>query len=298
MRVGVGDDAAALAVPPGRTLLVTTDALVEGVHFERRWLAPRALGARAYGVNASDVAAMGGQPFAAVLAIEVPRTVGTAVLDEIVAGVVGAARRHHAELVGGNVARGPVLSLTLTLLGLAGPRPVTRDGARPGDHVVVTGRFGSMGAAVLDRRAGRRTPIPPVPDRVRAAALIAPIASAMIDVSDGLVQDLGHVARASRVAIRLAAARVPVGRACRIRLGRDAVPFALAAGEDYELAFTVRPEHVATLGRLARRAGCPLTRIGIVARGPAGVTVLDAAGRPLELASGGFDHLAGPPARR
>lgn len=298
VRVGVGDDAAALRVPNGRALLVTTDALVEGVHFERPWLSPRELGERVYAVNASDVAAMGGEPFAAVLALEVPRGVRTALLDEIVAGVVVAARRHRAELVGGNVSGGPVLAVTLTLLGLAGPRIVTRDGARPGDHVVVTGRLGAMGAAVRDRGAGVRTALPPVPDRVRAAAAIAPIATAMIDVSDGLVQDLGHVAAASRVGMRLAAGRIPVARACRMRLKADATPFALTAGEDYELAFTVGAEHVTSLPRLARRAGCPLTRIGIVTRRPVGVTVLDANGRPLPLRAGGFDHLAAPPRRR
>ena len=295
--VGPGDDAAVLRIDDA-TLLLTTDALVTGVHFERGWLAPRALGERAYRVNASDIAAMGGRPLAAVMALEVPRSVAVATLDGIVAGFVTAARRHGAALVGGNLSRGPVLAVTVTLLGLAGPRVVTRAGARAGDHVFVTGRLGATGSAVRDRRHGRPTSLPRLPDRVAAGALLAGVATAMIDVSDGLVQDLAHVARASRVAIRLDAARIPVAAACRHRLGAEAPHFAATAGEDYELACTVPPRRLAALDRLASRLGCALTRIGVVEQGRPGVTVVGADGRPLRLPAGGFDHLAAPGRRR
>ena len=290
--VGPGDDCAALRIG-GRTLLVTTDALVDGVHFRRAWLSPRALGERAYRVNASDVAAMGGRPIAAVVAMEVPRDVSAATLDGVAAGFVAAARRHGAALVGGNVARGPALAITVTLLGLASRRVVTRAGARPGDVVVVTGAFGATGTAVRDRRRGRQTALPRLPDRVAAGVALSRIASAMIDVSDGLVQDLGHVARASGVAIRLEAVRVPVAASCRRRFGPRATTFALAAGEDYELALTVPARRIPALERLAPRLGCRLTRVGMVERGRPGVIVLDAAGAPLRLRTGGFDHLAG-----
>ena len=297
VRVGSGDDAAALRIG-GTTLLVTTDALVAGVHYRPGWLSPRALGERAYRVNASDIAAMGGRPLAAVMALEVPRGIRAATLDGVVAGFVAAARRHRAGLIGGNLARGPALAITVTLLGLADGRVVTRAGARPGDHIVVTGELGAMGTAVRDRRRGRATPLPRVPDRVAAGALLARVASAMIDVSDGLVQDLEHVARASGVAIRLAAARIPVAVACRRRLGARATAFALTAGEDYELVCAVPPRRLAALDRLAPRLGCRLSRIGVVGRGRPAVTVLDGDGRPLHLAGGGFDHLAAPPRRR
>jgi thiamine-monophosphate kinase len=292
VRVGPGDDCAALRIG-GRTLLVTTDALVDGVHFRRGWLSPRALGERAYRVNASDVAAMGGRPIAAVVAMEVPRNVSAATLDGVVAGFVAAARRHGAALVGGNLARGPALAITVTLLGLAPGRVVTRAGARPGDVVVVTGAFGATGTAVRDRRRGGRTPLPRLPDRVAVGVALARIASAMIDVSDGLVQDLGHVARASGVAIRLEAASVPVAASCRRRLGAKATAVALAAGEDYELALTVPARRIGTLDRLARRLGCRVTRVGAVEHGRPGVAVVDATGAPLRLTTGGFDHLAG-----
>lgn len=297
VRVGPGDDTAVLRIG-ATTILITTDALVAGVHYRPAWLGPRALGARAYGVNASDVAAMGGRPLAAVMALEVPRGTPAAVLDGVVAGFVTAARRHGAVLVGGNVARGPALAVTVTLLGRAGSRVVTRAGARPGDQVLVTGSLGAMGVAVRDRRRGRRAPLPRVPDRVAAGVLLARVASAMIDVSDGLVQDLGHVARASGVAVRIVADGVPVASRCRRRLGAGATAFALTAGEDYELACTVPRRRLAALRRLERRLGCRLTRIGVVERGRPAVTVVDAAGRPLVLGPGGFDHLAAPRRRR
>lgn len=293
--VGPGDDAAALRV--GRTtLLLTTDALVEGVHFRTGWLGARALGSRAYASNASDIAAMGGRPLVALMALEVPHATSSATLDGIVAGFVDAARRHGAKLVGGNVTRGPVLAVTTTLVGQAGSRVVTRAGARPGDRVMVTGALGAMGTAIRDRRAGRATPLPAVPDRVGAGRLLARLASAMIDVSDGLVQDLGHVARASGVRVRLDARRIPLAALCRRRLGPRALGFALAAGEDYELACTVPARRLAGLGRLASRLGCRLTRIGVVESGPPGV-VVEADGRPVRVAAG-FDHLARPGRRR
>jgi thiamine-monophosphate kinase len=294
--IGPGDDAAALHI--GRTtLLVTTDALVDGVHFRSHWLSPRALGARAYAVNASDVAAMGGEPLYALLALQVPRGVRTATLDAVIAGFVAAARPHGAILVGGNVTAGPVLALTVTVLGVAGTRVVTRAGARPGDCVVVSGRLGVMGAAVRDRRGGRATPLPRVPDRVPAGRLLARYATAMIDVSDGLVQDLGHVARASKVAIRVDAPTVPI--AARLRNdGRRGLVLALTAGEDYELACTVPPSRLVRLARRAEALGISLTPIGVVERGRSGVRVVLADGTPLALDRGGFDHLAGTGRRR
>jgi thiamine-monophosphate kinase len=153
-----------------------------------------------------------------------------------------------------------------------------------------------MGAAVRARRAGHAVPLPRVPDRVHVGALLARVASAMIDVSDGVVQDLGHVARASGVAIRLDGPRLPQAPSCRRR--PDGLLVAATAGEDYELACAVPARRLVRAMRLARRAGCPLTEIGIVERGRAGVTILGGDGRPLRLPAGGFDHLAGRGRRR
>jgi thiamine-monophosphate kinase len=232
---------------------------------------------------------MGGRPLAAVLALEVPRGTRASTLDGLVDAFAAAARRHGAALVGGNVARGRQLGVVATLLGIAGPRLVTRAGARPGDAVFVTGTLGGTAAAVRARRAGRTVPLPRVPDRVRAGALVARVASAMIDVSDGLAQDVGHLCRASRVAAQLDAARIPIGAACR-RLGRSALAAAVTGGEDYELCFTVPPSALARLAALEPRLGCRVTRIGRIERGRPRVRIVDAAGDPIPLARAGFDH--------
>jgi len=287
--VGPGDDAAAVRV--GRTtLLLTTDTLGEGAHFRAAWAAPRALGRRAFAANASDVAAMGGRPRFALLALEAPARTPVATLDAVVAGFAAAARRAGARLVGGNVAAGPRLALTVALVGTAPGRVVTRAGARPGDLVYVTGALGASGAAVRRLARGGRAALPVPPSRVEAGVALARVAHAMIDVSDGLVQDLGHLCRASGVAAEVALARVPVAPACRRALGARAAEFAATAGEDYELLVAVPPRAARRLPALARRLPCPLTPIGRIVSGPPAVRVLDAAGRAVRLRRGGFDH--------
>jgi thiamine-monophosphate kinase len=289
VRVGPGDDAAVVA-PGRRPLLLTIDALREGVHFRSRWTTPRALGRRAFRVNASDVAAMGGRPTVALLALEAPPRMPVADLDGLVAGFVADARRHGARLVGGNLSAGPGLSITVTLLGRAGGRIVTRAGARPGDGVWVTGALGASGLAVRRLRAGGRGRLPDPPDRIGAGERLAAVASAMIDVSDGLVQDAGHVARASGVVIEIDLARIPVAAACARRLGARAPHLAAVAGEDYELLVTVPHRRERALTRLRAHLGCRLTRVGRVVAGAPAVRVLDAAGRRVRISRAGYDH--------
>jgi thiamine-monophosphate kinase len=288
--IGPGDDAAVVRIG-GAVALLTTDTLVEGVHFRDGWLAPAALGRRAFRVNASDIAAMGGRPISALVALEVQPTMAVNRLDAIMRGFVSDARRHGVALVGGNVTRGPHFAITVSMTGIASARVVRRRGARAGDQVFVTGSLGAMGLAVRGRLAGRRTELPTVPYRVDAAVALAAVASAMIDVSDGLVQDLGHVCRASRVAARIEAGRVPVAPACRRALGAGAAAFAATAGEDYELCFTVPPRRLPALDRLRRRLRCRVTRIGTIEAGRPIVRMVDARGRPLVLRHRGFDHL-------
>jgi len=287
--VGPGDDAAVVRAGR-RPLLLTTDTLVEGVHFRPGWVAPAALGRRAFAVNASDLAAMGGAPRFALLALEAPPRTAVAALDALVAGFASAARRSGARLVGGNLARGPHLAITAALVGEAPGRIVTRAGARPGDGLYVTGALGAAGLAVRRLATGRRARLPLPPLRVRAGRLLAPIAHAMIDVSDGLVQDLGHLCRASGVAAEVSLARLPVAPACRRALGGAAAAFAAAAGEDYELLVALPPTRARALARLRARLGCRLTHIGRVTAGHPRVRVLDAGGRPVDLRRSGFDH--------
>ena len=287
--MGPGDDAAVVR-PASRPLLLTVDALCEGTHFRSTWLTPAALGRRAFLVNASDLAAMGGRPTFALLAVEAPGSYPVARLDALVGGFAAAARRSGARLVGGNLTAGRRLALTVTLLGEAPGRVVTRAGGRAGDALYVTGRLGASALAVRRLAGGRRGALPALPSRLDAGPLLARVASAMIDVSDGLVQDLGHLCRASGVAADLELACVPVAPACRRALGAGAEKFAATGGEDYELLFAVPARRVAALARLAPRLGCRLTRIGRLRRGRPGVRVLDADGRPVRLARAGFDH--------
>lgn len=287
--VGPGDDAAVVSRSP-YPLLLTNDALVEGVHFRRHWLSPRELGRRAFHVAASDIAAMGGRARAALLAIAAPSTWPVAELRGVVRGVHDAARRAGAALAGGNLASAREIVLTVSVLGDAPTRPELRSGARVGDDVWVTGTLGGaalglrllLGARSLSggesaRRLWRR----PVARLQTGAALAAAgIPTAMMDVSDGLLIDAGRLARASARRVLIEADRLPLAPCLRgIALG-EARMLALGGGEDYELLFTAPPRKRARLER--RRLGVRVTRIGTVAAGR-GVAIVDAAGHPLAL---------------
>ena len=285
--IGPGDDAAVLR-PERRPWVVTTDAQRAGVHFRAGWWSWSDLGRRTFLVAASDVAAMGAAPRAALLALEVPRHVDVAALSAFVRGFAAEGRRHGGSLIGGDVSAGPRFGAVATVLGTPRGRVVTRAGARAGDAVFVTGRLGATAWAIRERRAGRRVRMPLPPARFAAGAALAPLASAMIDVSDGLLQDMGHLCRASRVGAVLELARLPVAAPC-VALGRRGRLLAATGGEDYELLFTIP---AARLARLAHaRPSCGITRIGTVVRG-SGVVVRDAAGRTVRASHAGFDHFA------
>ncbi len=286
--VGPGDDAAALR-PSRRALLVTTDTLIDGTHFRLAWETPAALGRRALRVNLSDVAAMGGTPRAAVVALAAPPRLPARVLDQLMRGLAADARRHGVAVVGGNLAAADQLAITVTLLGEAGVRIVRRGAARAGDDVWVTGTLGGAGTAVRALLAGRRARRPPVPVRLAVGRRLAPLAHAMIDLSDGLVQDLGHVCRASGVAGELDAAALPVHPGCRRLLGDRAPRFAACSGEDYELLFSAPQRRRRDLARLSLALDCRLTRIGRIVTGRPCVQLL-AGGRSIALPRAGFDH--------
>jgi len=289
--VGPGDDTAVLA-PARVPLLLTTDALVEGVHFRRGWLTPRALGRRAFAVNASDIAAMGGRPRAALLAIAAPPALPVADLRGMVRGVRAAADAVGAALVGGNLAAARELSLTVALLGDAPVPPVGRGGGRAGDQLFVTGDLGgaALGLRLLARPrsmrgargAVRRWQQPTA--RLCAGQELARrrIAAAMIDLSDGLLIDASRLCRASGVGAVLRADRLPLAPALRALAPRAARALALAGGEDYELLFAVRPAHLGALERARAALGCRITHVGaLVAR--RGVRVVDRSGRAVVL---------------
>lgn len=282
--VGPGDDTAVVA-SGRRPLLLTTDALVEGVHFRRTWLTARALGRRAFEVNASDIAAMGGRPVAALLAVVAPGRFPAVGLRDVVRGVRDGAHAVGAALAGGNLAHGRQLSLTVALLGEAVARPIGRATARVGDQLFVTGALGGAALGVRRLRRGHphdaavarwRRPVA----RLRAGECLARrgLATAMIDLSDGLLVDCDRVCVASGVGARIHVDQVPRARALA-ELGPAAGrTLVLTGGEDYELLFAVRPSRLGALARARRALGCPITRIGELVRGR-GLELVDDRGR-------------------
>lgn len=298
--LGIGDDAAVLWVPPGQDLVVTTDTLVAGRHFPRA-TAARETGWKALAVNLSDLAAMGATPAWASLALTLPR-IDIAWLDAFVGGFMALARRHGVALVGGDTTRGP-LSVTITAQGFV-PRgaALRRDGARPGDAIYVSGALGDAAAGLRVARGGlRAAPASaaralrmrldhPQP-RVALGLALRGIASAAIDVSDGLAQDLRHILQASGVGGAIEVDALPASRALRGAVAARAArrKLQLAGGDDYELCFTVPAARVGRLVAIARRLRLPLTRIGTVLRTP-GLALLDARARPVRLRRAGYDH--------
>lgn len=277
VHVGVGDDAAVLCGGPDWRLLVTTDMLTDGVHFNARSTDPVLIGRKSLAVSLSDIAAMGGQPWAAVIAAGIPRATPVRQLDAIYRGLRHLATRYDVQLVGGDTVRAARLTIAVTLLGWVAPRQeVLRRGARAGDLIYVTGRLGGS------LRSGRHLTFEP---RVREAQALLKLVrpTAMLDLSDGLASDLRQLAAASRVGVRIQASRIPKARGVRT------AEAALCDGEDFELLFTVAR---AQANRLRRRRllGVPVTCIGEVTASRAGLVLVDARGRERPLPSPRFRH--------
>jgi len=298
VRLGIGDDAAILAPPPGHDLVVCTDTLVAGVHFPLDTPA-EAIGWKSLAVNLSDLAAMGATPAWALLALTLPEADADFV-DRFATGFAALAAQHHLALVGGDTTSGP-LTITVTVHGFVPPgQALRRDGARVGDQVFVTGTLGDAAAALAARR--RHVPSPqrealdarldrPEP-RLACGAALRGLASACIDVSDGLLADLRHVATRSGVGIEIDADALPASPALLGAFdGDERLALQLGGGDDYELAFTAAPALAGDLLRDLARIGCGATRIGRVVDG-AGVQAFDAAGTAITLARGGWEHFA------
>lgn len=304
VRLGIGDDAALLAVPEGQELAVAIDTMVEGVHFPRD-TAPAELGWKALAVNLSDLAAMGATPAWALLALTLPRHAAVEqrqqFVDEFAEGFAQLAQPHRLALVGGDTTGGP-LTISVAVHGFVPPgKALRRAGAKPGDVVMVTGTLGDAAAglhllqrggadaaqaAYLLERLQRPTP------RVAAGLALRERASACLDVSDGLVADLGHLCTASGVGAEIESALLPFSSAL-LGLFDDisARDFALSGGDDYELCFTVPASLAAEVQADLARLGCGATRIGRIVEG-AGVRIRAQDGAWLEPARQGWDHFA------
>jgi len=305
--LGVGDDCALLQPAPGMQLAVSTDLLVEGRHFLST-VDPRRLGHKALAVNLSDLAACGAQPLAFTLSLALPQ-VDEAWLAGFAQGLFALADAHGCELVGGDTTRGP-LAINITVFGeVPAGQALLRSGARAGDDVWVSGSLGDARLALEAFRgtvslpqqvfeAARRRLELPEP-RVALGCALRGIASAAIDVSDGLAGDLGHVLRRSGVGAALALASAPqLLAAARTGLGlqpRLVEELVFAGGDDYELAFTAPASARDAVQAAAQRTATPVTHVGSIEAAP-GLRLLDASGQPAARNFGGFDHFGDSPA--
>ena len=308
--LGIGDDAALLKVPAGHELVVTADTLNAGVHFPAD-APPADIGWKALAVNLSDLASMGARPAWCTLSLSLPGD-DTAWLDAFLDGFLGLADTHAVALVGGDTTRGP-LSIAVTAMGwVEAGAALRRDGARPGDDVWVTGTLGDPAAALV---LGGYVPIPldgvamPVVEAGNAAALrarlarpaprvavgraLAGLAHACVDVSDGLLADLGHICRRSGVGAEIELARLPASPALRAAYADDELRAALqaAGGDDYELCFSASTAAREAVARALEQAGTTGTRIGRITDGD-GVRALAADGSPWRPFRGGYVHFA------
>jgi thiamine-monophosphate kinase len=293
-----GDDAALIAVTPGMELAVSTDVLVAGRHFFDS-AEPYDVGYKSMAVNLSDMAAMGARPRWATLSLTLPAA-DARWLEQFAYGFFDLSRVYQVDLIGGDTTRGP-LAVCVQIMGEVAPgKALRRSGARPGDELWVSGNLGDAALALCclrgdfelhaqERAYAMKRLNQPQP-RVALGQGLVGFANSAIDVSDGLVADLGHIADASGVRAVIEWESVPLSMvAARYRQHPLVQRSALAGGDDYELAFTAPSNLGNALELLGGRVGVGLTRIGHIEPG-AGVTVLDRAGKPLILAEAGFDH--------
>lgn len=301
--LGIGDDAAVLAVPAGQELAVAIDTLVDGVHFPHGTAAAD-IGWKALAVNLSDLAAMGASPAWSLLALTLPAA-DLAFVEGFAEGFAQLAQPHRLALVGGDTTRGP-LCISVAVHGFVPPgKALTRAGARVGDVVLVTGTLGDAAAGLHALQHPCRDDDPrsslrgflmgrlnrPVP-RLAAGTALRGQASACADISDGLLADLGHICTASGVGAEIEAALLPRSSAL-LGLHDDATAlhFALSGGDDYELCFTVPAQRLAGVQADLSRLGCGVTRIGRIVDGD-GVRVRGADGAWLTTDRSGWEHFA------
>ncbi|PKM82820.1 MAG: thiamine-phosphate kinase [Firmicutes bacterium HGW-Firmicutes-13] len=328
--VGIGDDAAVTRLPGGKVLLITKDILVEGVHFIKDCITPRQLGQKALAVNISDIAAMGGTPKHVLTAVGLTPDTEVETVEELYRGIKDLCRLHCIHLVGGDTVRSPEsMIISITLLGEVEEEYLTlRSGAGVGDLIGVTGYLGASGAGLdlllesrgrhinqiphggtgLDLLLESRGPLsdhwqeevikahlePPVRLEESRALSRAGMVNAMIDLSDGIVKDLEEISRASGVGARIYMDRLPVSSATRKAaqfLQRETVNYALAAGEDYELLFTLKADKYEEFRRtVVEQLNTKITIIGEIVPEEKGLKMIDEKGRERDFPPRGFIH--------
>lgn len=301
--IGIGDDCAAVELP-GELLLTSTDLLIEEVHFRRAWTTPHLLGRKSVAVNVSDIAAMGGTPRQLYLGLGVPPAMAVEEIEALLAGVLEAAGEYGAALVGGDTCRspGPLLIAVTASGSVPAGEMIRREGARPGDGLYVSGTLGDAALALRQLQAGEtpepflagRHHDPQARTRLGRALATAGIPSAMIDLSDGLLADLGHILEASGVGAEVEEETLPLSPALARALATDPslLELALGGGEDYELLFTVPAGREEALAAAAAAATTPVSRVGRIVAPEQGLTLRDRLGRQQPLGQRGFNHFA------
>lgn len=307
--VGIGDDVAVLKPAEGHDLLATCDIQIEGVHFLRDKITPYQLGRKAAAINLSDIAAKGGRPRYFLISLALPADLPVEFVDELYRGLLDAARQASAEIVGGNLSRslGGIV-VDVTLLGEVKPdHLLLRSGAQVGDRILVTGSLGrsAAGLALLlhpevqipatqaqEVLESHLTPTPRSEEGLVIGRTQA--ATAMIDLSDGLASDVGHLCDASQVGACIEGGRVPISEATRAvaaQVGQDPLRLALCGGEDYELLFTAPPDRASELAvTVQRETGIPVTDIGEIVPASEGRTLVLSDEVRVPLTPGGWDH--------
>lgn len=301
VRIGIGDDAAWVENPLGSSL-VTADMLIEGVHFNLRWTSLVELGFKSLAVNLSDIAAMGGVPAYAILSLGFPASFTIREIDNFYRGLHELAGSTGVSVIGGDLSAAKVLTISVAVIGHPPRRPIRRAGAAIGDDIYVTGTLGDSslalkllqgGGRILRRKAAayllsrHHRPMP----RTNLGILLGKgnLATAMIDVSDGLLQDLGHICRASGVGALVDRQQLPLSDAYRELAGKDGDSHALRGGEDYELLFCARPRNRGRIEKLSHQARLAISRVGRCVEGRR-IFVRDSSGRATTLSAAGHDH--------
>ncbi|RJO62834.1 MAG: thiamine-phosphate kinase [Dehalococcoidia bacterium] len=294
---GIGDDAAAWKNTDEITL-ATTDCLVQNVHFKIGQAAWSELGWKALAINLSDIAAMGGTAECALVTLGLPADTDVEDVTELYRGLIQLGDQFGIAIAGGDITSSNTMFISLTVTGSAGKRLLRRSAAKPGDLIGVTGYLGaaaaglrliSNGAAPTAEDAPlRQAFLSPCPRLAEGAMILAAGGRAAIDISDGLVADLGHICRASKVGARIDVEHIPVHPAARKAFLSHALDMALGGGEDYELLFTAS---AAVIDKVKAKTSLPVSVIGeITANSPGVVQTVDAKGRPYKFDKAGWDH--------
>jgi thiamine-monophosphate kinase len=297
--IGIGDDAAVWR-GDASIQLATVDTMIQDVHFSLETITWRELGWKSLAINLSDIAAMGGVPQYALIALALPEDTEVEAVTRLYEGMIELARQFKVAIVGGNVSRSPVISVTITILGHSLENKVLRRAsARPDDIIAVTGYPGSAAAGMemLKRKLKfkpeaarylRDAFLRPLPRLVEGQQLVKCGVTTGIDTSDGLLADLRHICEASQVSARVDTSRIPVHPAVKEGFGEKATEMALSGGEDYELLFTAGAR---VIERVKKEIACPVASIGKITTGqPGRIDLVDAKGSPVNPGKTGWTH--------